>query len=185
MPSRIMLLAAQTVPEGRVFALDFQTLSGIVIQLINGIILAADLSYILYKPVQEFMRRRTERIQSKLDDAEAMMAKANELKAEYEQKMQGIEKERAELLEAARLQAAEESSVILENAREEASQIKEQALESLAEEKKRLKEETHLYIIELATLLAEKYIMEKLDDEAQNRLLEEAIAQLEEAEWKH
>ena len=50
---------------------------------------------------------------------------------------------------------------------------------------KRLKEETHLYIIELATLLAEKYIMEKLDDEAQNRLLEEAIAQLEEAEWKH
>ena len=99
--------------------------------------------------------------------------------------MQGIEKERAELLEAARLQAAEESSVILENAREEASQIKEQALESLAEEKKRLKEETHLYIIELATLLAEKYIMEKLDDEAQNRLLEEAIAQLEEAEWKH
>ena len=163
MPSRIMLLAAQTVPEGRVFALDFQTLSGIVIQLINGIILAAALSYILYKPVQEFMRRRTERIQSKLDDAEAMMAKANELKAEYEQKMQGIEKERAELLEAARLQVAEESSVILENAREEASQIKEQALESLAEEKKRLKEEkTHLYIIELATLLAEKYIMEKL-----------------------
>ena len=76
MPSRIMLLAAQTVPEGRVFALDFQTLSGIVIQLINGIILAAALSYILYKPVQEFMRRRTERIQSKLDDAEAMMAKA-------------------------------------------------------------------------------------------------------------
>lgn len=181
---RMILFLAQVVPEGRVFALDLQTLIGMGIQLLNGIILAVALGFILYKPVKEFMRKRTDRIQSKMDEANAAMAKANELIAEYNKKLKEIDKERIEILEAARLKAAEERKIVLEEARSEAREIKKRSLESVEEDKKRLKEETRLYIIELSSRIAEKYITQKIDNEAQNKLFEEALAQLEEVQWQ-
>lgn len=183
--NNIMVLIAEAVPEGRVFALDSQTLISIAIQLFNGIILALALGFILYKPVKEFLEKRTERIQNKIDDADSTMAKAKELIAEYENKLKDINKERMEILEEARLKANEESRKIIEEAREEARQIKQRSLESIAEDKRRLKEEARLYIIEVASLMAEKYIAENIDDKAQDRLFQEALAQLEETQWQN
>lgn len=182
---KMIEFSAQAVPEGRVFGLDLQTLISIGIQLLNGIILAVALGFILYKPVKEFMQRRTDQIQSKIDDAEAMMAKANALIEEYEQKIKNIDQERLEILEAARLKAVDESKIILEEARKEASALKQRSLERIAEDKKRLQEETRLYIIELASLLAQRYMAQNIDDETQEKLFTEALAQLEEAQWQN
>ena len=55
------------MPEERLFGLDSQTLIQIGIQLLNGIILAVALGYILYKPVKEFLHKRSEGIQNKID----------------------------------------------------------------------------------------------------------------------
>ena len=52
------LLSAQAASAGRVFALDSQTLIGIAIQLINAVILAVVLGFMLYNPVKDFMRKR-------------------------------------------------------------------------------------------------------------------------------
>lgn len=176
---------ARAVPEGRVFGLDSQTLISIGIQLLNGIILAAALTFILYKPVKKFMHKRTSRIQSKMDDADATMAKANELIAKYDRRLKEIDKERMDILEAARLKAADESKEILEEAKREAYEIKKRSMDSIAQDKERLKEETRLYIIELASLMAKKYITQSIDDETQNKLFEETIAQLEYAQWQN
>jgi F-type H+-transporting ATPase subunit b len=178
-----ILFLTQAVPEGRVFGLDAQTLISIGIQLFNAIILAAALSFILYKPVKEFLQKRTERIQRKIDDAEETMAKANELIAEYDAKIKDIDKERMEILEVARLEAADERKKILEEAKQEAFEIKRRLMESISEDKKRLKEETRLHIIEIASLMAQKYIAQNIDDETQNKLFEEALAELEDAQW--
>lgn len=181
----MIVFSAQAVPEGRVFGLDLQTLISIGIQLLNGIILAAALGFILYKPVKEFMQRRTDRIQSKINDADAMMAKANELIAEYDRKIKDIDQERIAILEAARLKAVDESKIILAEARKEASELKQRSLERVAEDKKRLQEETRLYIIEIASLMAQKYIAQNIDNETQEKLFTEAMAQLEEAQWQN
>lgn len=180
-----MMFLAQTVPEGRVFGLDMQTLISIGIQLLNAIILALALGYILYQPVKDFLQKRTEKIQNEIDKANATMAKANELIADYNTKLKNINKERMEILEAARLKAADESKIILQEAKQEAYEIKKRSLESIAEDKKRLQEETRLYIIELASFMAKKYITQNIDDETQDKLFEEAIAQLEEAQWQN
>lgn len=184
MHSMIVFLA-QAVPEGRVFGLDMQTIISIGIQLFNGIILSAALSFILYKPVKEFMRKRTDRIQSSMDNAETTMAKANELITEYDTKIKEIDQERIEILETARLKALDEAKIILEEARVEAQKIKKRSLDGIAEDKKRLKEETRLHIIELASLMAEKYVRQNIDDETQERLFEESIGQLEDAQWQN
>lgn len=175
--------STQTIPEGRVFALDTQTLIGIGIQLFNGILLATVLGFILYNPVKEFMQKRSNRIQNKITDAETMMASANELIAKYERKIQNIAQERLGILEATRLEAAEESKTILEAARKEAYALKERTLDSISADKKRLKEESRLHIIELASLLAEKYIAQNIDSETQEKLFNQTLAQLEDAQW--
>ena len=181
----ILLFVAQAAPEGRVFGLDTQTLISVGIQLLNGIILAVALSKILYKSAKEFMQKRTERIKSKLDNADEIMAKANKLIAEYEQKLREVDKERLAILESARNKATEESKKILDEASKEAYEIRKRSLEAIEEDKKRLKEEARLQIIELATFIAEKYIKQKIDEETQNMLFEEAIKKLEDSLWQN
>lgn len=184
MHSEIIFLA-QVVPEGRVFGLDSQTLISIGIQLLNGIILAIALGFILYNPVKEFMQKRQEKIQGKIEDANETMVKANELIHEYESKIKDIDKERIEILETARLKATEEGEIIIKEAQEEADKIKKQSLESIDAEKERLKRESRLYIIELASLMAEKYIIQSIDSEAQDRIFEETLAEMEDARWQN
>lgn len=180
----MILLLAENVPEGRVFGLDSQTLIQIGIQLLNGIFLAVVLAYILYNPVKEFLRKRTERIQGKIANADATMAKAKGLIVEYDEKIQEIDKERVEILENARSRASDETKSILQGAQEEAEVIKKRSLEGVAEDKKRLQEETRLYIIELASIMAEKYITENIDTKAQDKIFKETLAQLEDTQWQ-
>jgi F-type H+-transporting ATPase subunit b len=178
------MLLAQVLPEGRVFGLDSHTATSIGIQLFNAIFLAVVLRLILYKPVKEFMRKRSEGIQQKMNEADATMVKAQELISQYELKIKEIEKERTEILEIARLKSIDEGKLILEDARREASEIKKRSSDSILADKKRLKEETRFHIIELASLIAEKYITQNMDDETQNTIFEETLAQMEATPWQ-
>lgn len=178
------MFLAQAVPEGRLFGLDTQTLISIGIQLFNGILLAVILGFILYIPVKEFMQKRSDRIQSKIDESDTTMNKANELIVEYDAKIKEINKERLEILENARTEAIDEMKIILEQAKKEAIEIKNRSLDSVLAEKKRLQEETRLHIIDLASVMAEKYISQTIDDETQDKIYEETLAQLEETQWQ-
>lgn len=174
----------QVVPDGRVFGLDAQTLISIGIQLFNAIILALALGFILYNPVKDFLRKRSEKIQKQIDDSDAAMMKAKGLIAEYEAKIKDIDKERLEILEAARLKASEESKKILQEAKAEAEAIKERSMESVTADKKRLKDETRIYIIELASLMAQKIITQNINDDTHDKIFEESLAKLEASKWQ-
>lgn len=180
MHSKISLLA-QTVPDGRVFGMDTQTLIQVGITLLNGIFLAVVLGFILYKPVKKFMEERSNKIQGEIDESKATMDKAKELIAVYDVKIEEIDKERLEILESARIKATEESKAILEEAKLEANELKKRSLESISADKERLKEETRVYIIDIASLMAQKYIAGNIDNETQGRLFEEALAQMEDS----
>lgn len=181
--NKLIILSTQAVPEGRVFGLDAQTLIQIGFQLFNGIVLSVILTYLLYKPVKEFMQKRTNRIQNSRDEAEETMAKATALIAEYETKITEIENERTEILESARVEANEQRKLILDEAGQEANKLKEQAIVKVAADKERLREESRLHIIELSSVIAEKYLAANLDDKAQADYFEDMIAQLEESPW--
>lgn len=179
----MMLYLAQNTPDGRVFGLDQQALISMLIQLLNGVILAVALGFILYKPLKKFMQNKTEKIQGKIDNAEATMAKARELIDEYNEKLSQIQVTSEEIIEEARQKAAAESRAIIESATQEAQEIRKRTLESIEEDKRRLKEESRLYIIELAFLIAQKYVAQNMEEETQERLFEEAVSELEDAQW--
>lgn len=174
---------AQTASDGRVFGLDLQTLFDGSVQLLNGIILAVALGWLLYKPIKEFLRERADRIQDEINQAEARMSKGNELIAEYDKKIQDIDQERIEILEAARLTAEDEAKVIIAEAEKEAQEIKKRSLESASKERDRLQEESRLYIIELASIMAEKFISQNIDSDSQDKIFEETLAKLEDTQW--
>ena len=176
-------LLTSVVPEGRVFGLDLQTLISIGIMLFNVLVLSAVLGFILYEPVKKFMAKRSDKISGQLDDALEKMAEAESLKAEYEKKLAEIDMERIKILESARNTAAERSRHLLDEARHEAATIKRHTQEGISAERERLKEETRLYIIELSTLMAGKFVEHSIDAETQDRLFDETMAQLEEARW--
>lgn len=179
-----ILLLAQAIPEGRVFGLDTQTLMDIGIQLFNAILLAVILGAVLYNPVKEFLEKRTNRIQEKLDHSDETMTEAKNLINEYEAKIENINQERISILEEARVKAEEESSLIREEAKQEADEVKQRLQESLMAERKRLRDESRTHIIDVASLMAEKHVAASIEDEDQEKLFEDALADLEGSKWQ-
>lgn len=174
---------SEGLPEGRVFGLDQQTLIGVGIQILNGIILTIILAYILYKPVKKFLQERSNKIKDQIENSDSTMTRAKELITEYEDKVANIDKEYEKVLSEARIKANEERKLIIKEANEEAERIKRRSEGILEIEKKRLKLETRPYIIELATLMAENYIAANIEKEEQEKLFDDALADLEEIKW--
>ena len=179
----LIVLLGQTVPEGRVFGLDAQTFTDIAMQLLNGIILAVVLGYLLYNPVKNFMQERRQRIEGKIEQSDERMDKAKTLISEYENKLKHIEEERITVLEEAQESAEAERAAMREDLENEIDEIRRRAQDSLQAERNRLHEETRVHIIDNATLIAEKFISEKITQADHDRLIEDAISQLEESSW--
>ena len=177
------LFLLSTVPEGRLFALDLQTLIGIAIQLVNALVLAAILSFLLYKPVRNFLQKRIDRISGQIKSTEAKLAEADALKAHFEQKMREVERERAEILEGARKVAAEKRGELIDEAKKDADSLRERARLEMQREQERVKDEIRRYIIQASSAMAKKILTHTIDQDTQNRLFDQTIAELEETPW--
>jgi F-type H+-transporting ATPase subunit b len=164
--------------------LDGQTLVQIVAQIFNICLLAFLLSKFLYKPVREFLAKRAARIRDQLRHADEDMAQANALKEEYAHKVKEIGRERDDILEAARKQATERSKEIVAEARNEADAIKARATRDIELEQERAKEEMRQAILDISAAMAGKYVAKALDRDAHQRLFDETLSELKEAEFR-
>lgn len=182
-PQAVILLAAES--SGRVFALDPQMFIQVGAQLLNASLLAAILTYVLYKPVRGMLAKRTEKIKSQLDRASEDMATANELKLQYEKKLGEIDLERNEILESSHRLAARKARQVLEEAKHEANVIKERAAADIELERERVKDEMRQAIIEVSAAMASKFVSQSIDAEVEDRLFSETMAELEEATWQN
>jgi F-type H+-transporting ATPase subunit b len=164
--------------------LNSQTLIQIVSHLINVGLLAFILSKILYKPVQNFMGKRSERIAGQLEFAAEEEAKAVELKALYEKKLRDIDAERGAILDEARKQAIDTSRQLLAEAKEEADSVRAKAQANVSMEWERAQEELKRAILEVSTAMTAKFITGTMDAETQEKLFAETVAELGELSWR-
>ena len=178
------LSAAAEIPPGRVFGLDGQALIQILAQMVSVGLLAFVLSKLLYKPVRDFLRKRTHKIESQLKNAEKEVAKAMALKAEYEQKVKEIEATRNEILEEARKVAAETKRKAQEDGKKEAEQMRERANANIQLEIERARTEMRHQIIDVSALMAAKFMSKSIDKQTQDSLFEETMAELEGGAWR-
>jgi len=176
---------AAAVPEGRLFGLDQQTLIQFVINLFNVALLAVILTRLLYKPVREVLRKRADRIMTQIEHASSEMAKANELKLEYEQKIRDIEREQEDILENARRIATDSGRMIIAEARREADAVKARATANIELERERVREDMRIAIIDVSRAMAEMYLERAVDKDDHSRFVTEAMAELKEAAWRN
>ena len=176
-------LILTAVPQGSVIALDTQLLIGIGIQLFNACLLCFLLAKILYKPVSEFMQKRTDRVESQMRQAEEDMAIAEELKIQYEKKLEDIEAERTDILNAARDLAVQRDRQMLAETEKDIKILKERATADIEADKLRLKDEVSVHILDVSLAVAGKFITQTIDKDVQDKMFKEAVAEMEDTAW--
>jgi len=162
---------------------DMQTLIQMGIQLINTCILVFALNKILYKPVKTFLHNRREKINENIETVDTLLSNAEMLKGWYEEKMKAAEFDRNEIIDEAKKRAAGMESQIIAEAKAEAKAIKERAMQEIQLEQENSLDEMKRQIIDISTMIAERYVQEKMDAQTSNKLLNEAIDDLGDATW--
>ena len=175
-----------TAVDGQIplMSLDLQTVFGALLVLFNVTVLAFVLTKLLYKPVTQFLRKRTDHIWEQLRFAEAEKADAEALKAELDQRLSSIAAERADILETARKTADENARQRLEEAKQEAENIKGRALREIKMEQDRAESEIKQSVLALSTAMAAKFLAASMDEAAHDRLFDETLRELEGVSWQ-
>lgn len=144
-------------------------------RVMNFVVLAGVLIFLLRKPVSKTMNDRIKNIQSELEELEAKKADAEKALEENNRKLATLDKEAEQIVEQYIQQGKEAKERILEEARSSADRLEEQAKRNIENEfesaRRRLQEE----IIEKAIAKAEEMVKEEISKEDQERLVDEYL----------
>jgi len=137
----------------------------ILLHLFNFAILAFGLYILLYKPVKDFMEKRSAYYRDMDDAANKKLESAKALEADYHERMEKAEAEitarKAQAAEKAEAEAEEE----IKNAKAQAAKIMSDARAGATTERERIVSSAGREIAELAAAAADKLLKEALKNE--------------------
>ncbi len=177
----ILLTASESME--RLFDLDMQLVADATGMIIAIFVLYLAMSYFLFEPAKKVLQNRQNKIKNELDEAQTNMEQANALKAEYEEKLKDIEKEKQEILSEARKNALKNESEIIEKAKEEAARIMERAQAEAALEKQKLADEVKKEMITVASAMASKVVAAGMNTQIQEQLIDETLKEIGDGTW--
>ncbi len=168
----------------RLFGLDAQLIFELFVTIIAVFILFILLSYILFDPVKDLLKKRQETVRDTLDTADKEKADAIALKAEYDAKLKNAEAEAEEILSQARKRALKNEKVILDEAKEEAARMIANANVQIELEKKKAMDDLRQEIVSIATMMAGKVIDASIDETLANRMIEDTLKEMGDDTWQ-
>lgn len=140
------------------FGIDLQL---ILLQILNFGLLAAGLTYLLYKPVLRLLRERQERIEQGIKDAAAAEKMKQNAEAEKQSILTAAHTEAEAVAARAKTHAEERGQAIVSEAQGKAEQLLQQAAAAGEEIKVRSRQESEAEIAKTAILAAEKILQER------------------------
>lgn len=156
-----------------------------VFQLINIGILYYFLKKYLFKPVTEFMNKRTEGIKKTIDEANAKFTEAEKYKSSYYEKLQKADEESKLIIEKAVSNANLKADGIVKDAKSEASLIKTKAEKDIADERKKAFNEIKDEISTVAILAASKVLEKEVDADKNSEIVDKFIEEVGEVKWQN
>lgn len=168
----------------RLFNLDLQLIHDAVLLAISVFVMFTFLSYLLFNPTQEFLKKRQDRVKGDIDSAREAKAEAENLRAEYEEKLRSIRHEEDVILGEARRRGLENGAKITENAKEEASRIIERANRQTEMAVRKAQDDIKKEIITVASMIAEKVVTKNISLSAQDSLLDDTLKEIGETTWQ-
>ena len=142
------------------------------------------LSYLLFNPARDFLKKRQDKIKNDLDTAAADKADARKLKEDYNAKIQNINAEAEEILVQARQKALDNEAKIIAEAKEEAARILSRANAQVELERKAAADDMKKEMIALASLMAEKAVAGAVDAKVQDTMVESTLKEIGEDTWR-
>lgn len=179
-----VLLETSEWMNNRIFDLDAQLLVDAGIMAISIFVLFFFLSNLLFNPARELLKKRQQRVQEQLDNAERDEKKAKEFKAEYDSKLKQVDKEAEGIISDARKKALKQETVIINEAKEEAVKIIDRANKDIELEKSKVQDEMKQEMINVAAVMAGKIVKSSLDEKAQSKLFDETLREMGDETWQ-
>jgi F-type H+-transporting ATPase subunit b len=141
------------------------------------------LFFVLYKfgkkPLQSFLKHRTELIEKTLKEAKEAKELAQKALAEVEERLKTKDKEIEEIVSSARQSGENEKARLIQEGEKMKAKILEQAKANIEYELKDAKAAIKAEAVEIAMELAEKKIKEKIGRKELEMLLEESLTKIE------
>ncbi len=124
--------------------------------VINLIVLFLALKKFLLKPVMNVIHAREEMIQQQFDSARRNQDEAEQIKAEYQEKLNTAHTQAEDIVLAARERAEEEHNQLIRQAQEESKRMIKKAKADIQNEQEKAQHEAQAKIAELAIVVARK-----------------------------
>jgi len=133
----------------------------------------------LFKPILDLLEARRAEIEGQYNAAEGQRRLAEELKADYEKRLSGIEEEmRVKITQAVKEGQAMREEIISES-RAKADQILAKTQQAISREKDLALAEIRGKVTDLTLLATSKLIEENLDDPKHRKLVDKFISELD------
>lgn len=169
--------------KDKIFALDWQLIFDAVIVGAAVFFLFFLLSYLVFNPARELMRKRQEMIAQNIADADREKEEALAFKKEYDARLRNVEAEADGILADARKRAKGREEAIISEAHEESARIMARTKTEVELEKSRAKDEIKQEIIAVAGEMAGRFIQEKMDPAKQASIVDDVIREMGEETW--
>ncbi|MDF2522492.1 MAG: synthase, subunit b [Clostridiales bacterium] len=140
--------------------------------IVNLLVLYFILKKVLFKPVTDFMDKRTNSISEAIDNADKSKAEAADLKQKYEDQLKGTKVEGDKIINAARARANNEYEEILNSAKKDAEELLIKAREELERERANMLREVRNQVATLALSAASKVIEANMDNDRNKEIVE-------------
>lgn len=168
----------------RLFNLDAQLLADTALLMIAMLVMFTFLSYLLFNPAREMLKKRQDKIKNDIDSAQADKEQARQLKEDYESRIKNIEKEADEILGKARQTALQNAEDIKAQANEEAARIIARAQSQIELDRKKAADDMKKEMISIASLMAGKVVSASIDTKIQDSLVEETLKEIGDDTWQ-
>ncbi|WP_413785405.1 F0F1 ATP synthase subunit B [Cytobacillus sp. IB215316] len=150
----------------------------ILAQLIIFLILLLLLKKFAWGPLMGIMKQREEHIANEITTAEQSSKEAQGLLEEQRQLLKDARKEAQELIEGAKKIGEEQKNDIVNAARIEAERVKDSATQAIEQEKEQAIAALREQVASLSVLIASKVIEKELNEQDQEKLINDYIQEV-------
>ncbi|MDR0947083.1 MAG: F0F1 ATP synthase subunit B [Ruminococcus sp.] len=158
------------------FSFDPVTIGG---TLVNTLIIWLIFKRLLFDKVNAILQQRNDDIAKSYADADAAVKDADANKRLYEEKLQDAKTESAEIVKAATKKAQVRSEEIIAEAKNDARMAHAKAQADMEKEKKQTVNAIKDDISVLVVSVAEKVVKKEIDAKTHQKLIDDAISELE------
>ena len=144
-------------------------------KVMNFVVLAGALFFILRKPLSQALGSRRKGIESQLEELEKKKREAEKVLANYNEKLEKLSREAENLIAEYVKQGNEARQRILKEAEAAADKLEEQARRNIENEFEKAKLKLKENILEKAMVKAEEIVKNKITEQDQERLVDEYL----------